>query len=166
MTNDEYFDKWRTIVDGDTWFWCKSVTGGRFGALGHESIGIVIYLNIHAPARENSNYSGNSSVKFTLDKDRASKLLKYVQECSAFSSSGKLEDWGKKGTYLIREIKTKHDAIINISTSNNNKVSIKFIVYDSRGEDYLYSAVSTEVNLNNDGVKEFGDILQKAIENS
>jgi len=146
----DYIRKWRTIVDGDTWFFAKNVLGGAYESP---------KFGIHKSENEKTIYycCKDTHFRFRLTNDEFEEFSSHLKECVEKSLTCEQEHYLQEGKYIIRELKTRYEAVIHIHSMWDGKIKIKFVLYDTKGEDYVVCGMSCGVTINGNEVEELLD---------
>ena len=137
----ESFKKWRTIVDGDVWFFAKPIQikgGGIIGVYPQPSANEITFYAARGLVE--------ASVRFK--RDEADKLIQYLRECQEKAKT--IEDvnaWGPDGTQIIHEMKTDRGVLVHISSLWEGRVGLKLALYDTGDEDRYFSAIAVNAHL-------------------
>lgn len=133
--------KWRTIVDGDVWFFAKPIQikgGGTIGICPQPAANEIVFYAARGMVE--------AAVRFK--RHEADQFMLFLRECHEKSKTiSDMGDWGKEGTYIIREMKTDRKVLVHVSSMADGMVSLKLALYDTGDEDRYYSAIAVRVSL-------------------
>jgi hypothetical protein len=154
--------KWRSIVDGDVWFFVKGIPlGDRCGLIG---------AGYYSGPQDNVRiYIARGGIEgiISLTADQARQLVAFIEEChekaKTIASLSASNEWGKEGTYIIREMTTETGVVIHVCSWIDGEVNVKFVLYDSKGEDYYRSALAVTCHLKKESLHSFLASLEKAL---
>jgi len=136
----ESHERWRTIVDGDVWFFAKAIPiegGGSIGFCAQPSANEVVLYAARGMVE--------ASIRFK--RDEADQLIAFLEECYEKSKTIKSQKgWGKEGTFIIREMKTHRGVLVHIASLHCGAVSLKMALYDTGDENHYFSAVALRVS--------------------
>jgi hypothetical protein len=137
------------VINHDSWHLVRNIFKGKsentlFGVSHNVDWHNILYQNL------------GSQCSFRLDNAEFEKLSSCLKRCQKISYKCNAGNYWAKYTTLA--VKTKHDAMILVSSLWDGIISLTFTLYDAKGKDYSVCGMCQTVRLNPDELNEFLNI--------